>query len=424
MNDKKEENISLEDKLSSRSIFINVLFRVAVDICRGEEKDRELQELLNILDGLSRKMLLLYSNLRDFVSEDKKSKITDLKDRLDDFAMGTVKLKKYFHHRDSSLLSSSVLHLYNTTESLFDFLSEFKEVNKITSLSPSPLIDELIIAASGVNEDMLPEKALLEKVIFLKDFLNTSRDQILTASSDPDSVTLIDEVPYILKRIDHLSKGLEEILFFFQNKDKKHIKKGIDIIQKDTTSLQNSLELLYDAANIISKVICLRCGHKNSLHADFCVLCRALLPKAAPRMILPERTEYVYETGDFCYILTENLNYLLDGVKDLEEGKISENEFVSILSFMAKKTCKVRDVLLEITAYGSEFSDILKEIFPPVFDGILYGIKTLETYLKDKKEENLDQGLTYIFEASRYLYYIQNIGIEAEKELERREKEG
>lgn len=419
--DKKTNEFNPDKAFSSHSLYVNTLIDIVRNLRDDEEGEREFEEICKILESLSWKMLFLYENLKDFFSFSEKTDLLYLKEKLEDFSICVVKVKDFVRHKNRLFLCKSLNELCEKTEDLFVFFSKTKREGRNPVFTGSPFLNELILSVREVSEGRLPEEALSEKVRFLKGFIESTKEQIYNASGEIDSVTLYDELPEIFLNLDFHQKGLDEILLYTVNKDKKHLRKGMNFCLKATERLFSSLDLLYEAADIITKIICLKCGHKNSIHMDHCVICRSVLPKVAPKNIPSKQKDYVYESEDFCYMVTDNLNILLEGVSFMEEGKISPEEFFLILSFMEEKTSEAERKLDFKDFSGSIFLTDLRDIFNFAFNEIREGLKILSLYAEDRNKDYMDRGLTRIFEATRYFYYIQNVGLSAEKEQKKRQ---
>ncbi|OQA19243.1 MAG: hypothetical protein BWY64_01013 [bacterium ADurb.Bin363] len=392
---------------SSKSIYINTL----IDITKNEINFKELSELCIILKRLYKKLILIYENLQI----DKANKDTrKLREQLAYFHKLISNINKYPENKNKELLYQNINKIVTITEDLFYILTRMREKEKkITPPSKSPLMSELILAVKAVHKGELPYEALKEKINFLKEFIESTKKQIYPLSWNPDSVTFLEEYEKVLININLYQEGLN----YLKNRDKHHIEKGIDIILKATEKLFTSLGLLYESADIITKVICLRCGHKNSLYRDTCAICRSLLPKVAQTGTDGKHTE-TYEIKNFEYIITDNLKELMEVTKEIEDGKITKKDFNNILKEMEKKLKHVRD---ELKGKNMKIIPEIYRLFKDSLKDMKHGIKIMKNYTKDENPDHLDTGLNEIFEASRKISTLQNLGIEAERELSRRD---
>lgn len=409
---KTHKDNHIEEKLSSNSIYINTLIYLAEEICNKRADPAELTELCKILRKLYKKLSLLFENLTTLQNNQ------IIKENLEEFHVVLMEINKYSDNRDNIALWKNIKYIINITENLFNSFNRLKEKEKnIIPPSKSPLLNELIITAGEVIDGKLSINALKEKINFLKEFTESTKKQIYSLLNDPDTVTLLEESQKIRTNLYLYQEGLQEIDLYFQDGEKSHIEKGIDITKKATEELFSSLDILYEAADIVTKVICLRCGHKNSLHGDFCSLCHRVLPKAAPANSQKKETK-MYEIKDFEYVITDNFNTLLEGVRQVEKKEISWEKFILILDSMEEKLQEVTYNFNLIEQKGLRVNEVFF-FFMDSLGKIDYGIKTIKLYCKDKNSDHLDKGLNIIFEASKTLCDIQSVAVEAERELKR-----
>jgi hypothetical protein len=410
-----------KENLYTDSIYINTLIKLAYDVIEHKKNAMELKELCKILEGLYGKLTILYKNLFFEISEE------PVKEHLEEFYRVIQEISQCNEHRNDAVLKEHIDNIINITEILFESFKKLKErETKFPLYSKSPLLNELIISAREIIkehsiEDELKinslkkislEKGLKEKIHFLIEFTEATEKQIY--SLDCDTVTLMKEYPLVRKNLSLFKEGLQETGLYFQNRHKNHIEKGLNMTTKAVDELFSSLDILYEASDIITKIICLKCSHKNSLHGDYCALCHTLLPKT-----VTSKESELYEIKDFEYIITDNFNNLLEGARKIEDGEITDREFTDIMDSMKEKLEKARFNFNLI----QNKAIIISEIFLYVQEqlkNIENGMKQMGLYVKSKKSEYLDKGLTVIFESSKILNEIQLLALEAEREIARR----
>lgn len=412
-----EAKFPFEEDGTSYSVYINILLDTVRAICDGEDEEESLRDICFILKSLSEKMEVQLENLRCFIPDDCHSP-EFLKLKLNDFFRQVNKIEEYFLHRKKSCLSYEAEVLAFITEEIFLLLEKLKDKSaEKKTFSLFPLLDEVILCAGDIEKGFFPDEALLEKLDFLEDFVTVTKEQILSLTGEPDSVTFMEEIPLVLDTLERLLYGLREFRKYLNCRDRKFIKSGTDITIKATTSLISSLDLLYEASGIISKIICLHCGGKNSLFFDRCFFCSSVLPKIFQDSSEIKNEEYIV---DFRYLLTSNLNYLLESVNDIERGEISGKDFLEKLAFVRNKIDHIKkNLIINFTDEKGKFSSAVY-IFESIIDEIAGGIDLISRYPEERNSSYLDEGLTVIFESSKFFSYFQSLGIEAEKELLRR----
>ncbi|MEQ8171621.1 MAG: hypothetical protein ABRQ38_22215 [Candidatus Eremiobacterota bacterium] len=398
-----KKNFYTEERPSTDSLYINTLIKLAYDLIENKKSVIELKKLCNILECLYRKLIIVHKNLFRKNSEE------PVKDLLEEFHKITGEISKYTEHRNNKVLREDIENIITITEKLFESFKKLKEKEQqLPVYSKSPLLNELIISAREITEEIYPEKALEEKIHFLISFTEATERQIY--SLDCDTVTLIKEYPVIKNNFSLFKEGLQEACLYFQDRQKTHLKKGINMASEAVEELFSSLSLLYEASDIITKIICLKCGHKNSFHSSCCALCRTLLPERLP-------SEEKYEIKNFEYIITDNFNNLLEGARQIEEGEIGEQEFTEILNSMEERLARFRVKCALIKNKAIIISNMFLYI-EEYLTNIENGIKQMKLY--KEKPEYLDKGLTVIFESSKIFNEIQLIAVEAEREIAER----
>ncbi|MEQ8191552.1 MAG: hypothetical protein ABRQ39_26535 [Candidatus Eremiobacterota bacterium] len=418
-----EKEFYTEEIPFTESIYINTLIKLACDVIENKKNIRELKELCNILECLCKKLIVLHENLFHIPPEE------PVKEFLEQFYKIIQEINKYSEHKNNVILREDIKNIIAVTKTLFESLNKLKE-KPLPVYSKSPLLNELIIAAEEIineipgekltsameapekegvkkfsSKNISSEKRLEEKINFLIEFTEATERQI--CSLDCDTVTLVKEYPVIRENLSIFKEGLEETGLYFQDRQKEHIEKGIHMAAGAAENLFCSLGLLYEASDIITKIICLKCGHKNSSHGSYCAMCRTLLPGAVP-------SDEKYEIKNFEYIITDNFNNLLEGARKIEYGEISDSEFIDILDSMEEKLAHSRFNFNLI----QNKNGIIDEIFLYVEEylkNIENGIKQMRLY--KEKPEYLDKGLGAVFEASKILNEIQLLAIEAEREI-------
>ncbi len=392
------------------SLYINTLIKLSYDIIEKKKSVLELIELCKILECLSRKLTILHKNL---FQENSEEPVTEL---LEKFHKITGEISKYTEHRNNEVLREHIKHIITITDRLFKLFNKLKEkeVPVSSKYSRSPLLNELIISARKITgeisseEEIAQGKGLKEKLHFLIAFTEATERQIY--SLDCDTVTFVKEYPVIKKNLSLFKEGLHEACLYFQDRQKKHIEKGINMSAGATDKLFSSLALLYEASDIITKIICLKCGHKNSSHGSYCALCRTLLPGTLP-------SDETYEIKNFEYIITDNFNNLLEGARQIEAGAISDTEFTDILNSMEERLSRLRVKFNLIEHKAIKTGDMFLYV-EEYLKNIEQGIKQMRLY--KEKPEYLDKGLTVIFEASKIFNEIQSLAVEAEREIAER----
>ena len=394
------------------SIYINTLIKLSYDVIENKKSVIELKELCKILECLYRKLTLLHKNLFQKNSEE------PVKELLEKFHKITGEISKYTEHRNNEILMNHIENIIAITDSLFESFKKEKE-EPLPVYSKSPLLNELIISSREITEEISSEKgenvnsireidrekSLEEKINFLIDFTEATERQIY--SLDCDTVTLIKEYHVIKKNLSLFKEGLQETDLYFQDRQKHHIERGINMASEAVDELFSSLALLYEASDIITKIICLKCGHKNSMHGSYCALCHTLLPGRLP-------SDEKYEIKNFEYIITDNFNKLLEGAGQIENGEISDREFTDILDFMDEKLTGARFKFNLIENETIMVGDMFLYV-EEYLKNIENGIKQMRLY--KEKPEYLDKGLTVIFESSKILNEIQLLAVEAEREI-------
>jgi len=177
---------------TSYSVYINILLDTVRAICNGEDEEESLRDICFILKNLSEKMEIQLENLRYFIPEDCHSpELLNLK--LNDFSWQVNKIEEYFLHRKKSCLSYEAQVLAGITEEIFVLLEGLKDKSPAEKKSSLfPLLDEVILCAGDIEEGILPDEALLEKLDFLEGFVAATKEQILSLTGEPDSVTFME----------------------------------------------------------------------------------------------------------------------------------------------------------------------------------------------------------------------------------------
>ena len=411
----KKEKFLYDKGLSSYSIYVNVLIDTVKAIVAGYEEEDNLREQFFLFKELYRKMRLLFENLKYFLPEEKKPFIPLLNDRLEDFLNSINSLEGYFIKKDKALLCLSVQNICTVSDNLFSIFRELKGKEEKV-FCRSPLFNELLLILDKVEMENYPLEGLIEKLDFLEEFLVSTKNQIYLLTGEPDSVTFLEEVPKVLSNFDACQEGLGNIRKYTADKNRFHLRKGREIILKALKKLYFSLDILYDAAGIISKVICLNCGYKNKLSSTHCIFCGSLLPLITSDY--GRREEEPFVSIDFQYLLTDNLSSLVEAANGAENGEKSGEELRGEVVFFEEKLENIRcrvEACIEDKAVSH-----MADIFLALLNEMKTGVEELKCYFQREEKYFLDEGLNIIFDVSKVLLDFQALGEEAEDLLQGR----
>lgn len=330
-------------------------------------------------------------------------------------------------------------------EALFDMESGDHELRLSMLEGPSvlPAANLFINTARRAIAGKIPKEAYVAALEAYSQFVGENWEQIEGHLEKPlDSASIQAELPNTMDLVD----GHEELLENFQEiYDEGLSGEAFEVAVEDlielVQSFKESAQVYIDAAGREGKIVCVTCGRGNPRANNVCESCGTALPKIVDDEISDSTFELSEHGGledETRMVMTTNLERLFKACDDIQNDRISAEEFIAVLKWadglLAKMSSELSKKQAETAStYGepetpeleNERSTVMEVLafFEEGIDEWEAGLEEMARFLEEPEPRHLKSGMKRVWEGASAIHRCKIIGDAANERLAQMESE-
>lgn len=282
-----------------------------------------------------------------------------------------------------------------------------------------PATNILLACLQAWSEEKLDKDSLSSVVEDYADLMDDYTEAFENSASKPtDSALIQEEIPRTLDAMDSHYAALEELSDGVDDLDKAKCQELVERLTSTAGQLEESREVYATAAQHQNHVVCASCGRSNPPENKNCEACGEILPRnedgasSSTFSVLSGPTLEEHQQLE----MTENVAFLFQSCDDVYDGKITGEEFLTILQGAASDLNEFIEELEGVAAMATDQSLFTEEAWEawqathlPYMEDVALtyqagitetqdGLRSMHAYLEEPEQHHLVEGIRLVWQ--------------------------
>jgi len=352
----------------------------------------------------------------------------------DEHNNGLDRMKEYLESGDQQCIDEGFDTVSRAVRIVKKGLSGLYEERITSGPTKSPHANLLIHACRNRLEGTIDDSALREALMHFSSAAGKfARDMERTAGEAHHSIPVLEELPKLMECADMYDEAISEIDGFMNDKASERLSRAAELLERGTEVLSASMELLESLKEKEGSVACPKCQTLNTQGRLKCNNCNTVLPQLTDGDGGFEVWEGDAESADPDeMMLTSNLKRLYDAIKAVSENQIDDAEYLGTMAWMRgvlkeAETELAKQPFINPFEYpeeereqmkgDSEIVEDAKALFRKGIGDFNAGLDLLETFVQNRNQDILKEGIERTYSAARIIYQVQIAGEMAQQKI-------
>lgn len=333
-------------------------------------------------------------------------------------------------------------------EALFDLetAAEEERLDLMEGPAAMPAANILINTARRAMAGKMPVEAVGDALRVYIEHVSSNWDTVEGQLEKPiDSATIQEELPNTLELVDAHEELMDRLTEIYENGfDHAQFNEGLDELVELVGEFKRSAQVFIEAGAKVGKLVCVACGRANPRANNVCEQCGTTMPK----IVSDGHSDTTIELSEHGgleddgtrMVMTTNLERIFQACDDLENEKISADQFVAVMEWAHGLLHQMRQSLGQLEAKianfgagaeeGSPLHDerqSLAEVgayFEEGIDEWEAGLVEMARYLDDPSTHYLKAGKKRVWEGASAIHRCKVIGDAAQERMKELQAQG